>query len=106
MPDLSAMQAVTCSCSTTSFGMPKHHLVAIWWQSMRLAKQSASMQQHNMCLEVGFWVQVFDECHHAQNNHPFNKVAHKYSQMTPEQRRQLQVLGGTCVLTALLYHSH
>ncbi len=37
------------------------------------------------------WMQVFDECHHTQNNHPFNKVALKYRQLTHQQQSCLQV---------------
>jgi len=40
-------------------------------------------------------MQVFDECHHTQNNHPFNKVALKYRQLTDQQQSYLQVLLGT-----------
>ncbi|DBB05724.1 TPA: hypothetical protein ACH3X1_012325 [Trebouxia sp. C0004] len=42
-----------------------------------------------------FDLMVFDECHHTQNNHPFNKVALKYRQLTDQQQHCLQVLGLT-----------
>ncbi|KAA6429036.1 MAG: retinoic acid inducible I [Trebouxia sp. A1-2] len=37
-----------------------------------------------------FDLMVFDECHHTQNNHPFNKVALKYRQLTHQQQSCLQ----------------
>ncbi|KAL0044320.1 hypothetical protein WJX82_011427 [Trebouxia sp. C0006] len=52
------------------------------------------LEDGNATLQA-FDLMVFDECHHTQNNHPFNKVALKYRQLTHQQQSCLQVLGLT-----------
>lgn len=48
---------------------------------------------------LAWMLQVFDECHHTQHNHPFNRVASKYRDLPAPQRHSLQVC---CRVTAEL----
>ena len=48
---------------------------------------------------LAWMLQVFDECHHTQHNHPFNTVAGKYRDLPAPQRHSLQVC---CHVTAEL----